>query len=488
MASAGCLPAEESYTACRHIFLFLFPAADKVSNMAGHKYNLTPVSVPPVDTPYRRIATQLPVPESLPIFERLAKFEPMSMQGQPPIIWDRAEGCQIHDRWGNMWLDWSSCVLVSNAGHGRPEIRQALREAIDKPLLATYVFAHEARAELCEMLAATAPEGMDKVFLLSTGAEATENAVKLARSYGVRKGGPRKHVLVSFEGAFHGRTLGAQMIGGMPNLKEWIVEMPKGFVTVPFPDGVRCEDTSFDLFLSSLAEQGIEPEDVAGVVTESYQGIGPNFLPDDYARQLGQWCRKHDVVLIMDEVQSGFGRTGKFYCWEHYDLVPDLICCGKGISSSLPISAVIGRNDIMSMYPPGSMTSTHSASPLPVAAALENLRIIERENLVGRAAALGHTLGEELDRIQAKYPKNIGAAMHRGLVGGLLMVVPGTKDPDADMALAINERCFQKGLLMFAPVGLGGGCIKISPPLVISDDALREGIAVLEEACDEILG
>ena len=456
--------------------------------MAGHKYNLNPVAVPRVETKYRRIVTPIPVPESLPIFERLAKYEPLSMQGQPPVIWDRAEGIQISDRWGNTWLDWSSCVLVSNAGHGRPEICQALREAIDKPLLATYVFAHEGRAELCEMLANTAPAGMDKVFLLSTGAEATENAVKLARTYGVRKGGARKHVIVSFGGAFHGRTLGAQMIGGMPNLKEWIVELPKGFVNVPFPDGFRCEDTSFDLFLRTLAEQGVSPQDVAGVITEAYQGIGPNFLPDDYARKLGAWCKANDVVLIMDEVQSGFGRTGKLYCWEHYDLVPDLICCGKGISSSLPISAVIGRNDIMDMYPPGSMTSTHSASPLPVAAAIENLRILERENLVEHAAAMGAILGAELDRIQAKHPANIGAAMHRGLVGGLLMVVPGTKNPDADMALAINEKCLQKGLLMFAPVGLGGGCIKIAPPLITPEDALREGIAVLEEACDEVLG
>ena len=456
--------------------------------MAGHKYNLTPVAVPPVETEYRRIVTKIPVPESLPIFERLALYEPLSMQGQPPVIWDRAEGIQVHDRWGNMWLDWSSCVLVANAGHGRPEICKALRDAIDKPLLSTYVFAHEDRAVLCEMLAKTAPAGMDKVFLLSTGAESTENAIKLARTYGVSKGGDRKHVIVPFSGAFHGRTLGAQMIGGMPNLKEWVVELPKGFVNVPFPDGFRCEDTSFDLFLSTLSEQGIAPEDVAGVITESYQGIGPNFLPDGYARELGRWCKTNDVVLIMDEVQAGFGRTGKFYCWEHYDLVPDLICCGKGISSSLPISAVVGRNDIMDMYPPGSMTSTHSASPLPVVAAIENLRIFERENLVDHAAAMGEILAAELDRIQAKYPTNVGIAMHRGLVGGLLMVVPGTKEPDADAAQAINEKCFQKGLLMFAPVGLGGGCIKIAPPLITSEAALREGIAVLEEACDEVLG
>jgi 4-aminobutyrate aminotransferase-like enzyme len=457
--------------------------------MAGHKYNLTPQDVPHVRTDYRTICTKIPVPESIPIFERLERFEPISMQGQPPIIWDRAEGFQVFDKWGNAWLDWSSCVLVANAGHGRIEIRDALKKAIDKPLLATYVFAHEARAELCEMLAGTMPEGIDKVFLLSTGAEATENAVKLARTYGVREHGPRKRVIVSFEGAFHGRTLGAQVIGGMPPLKEWIIDLPAGFVQVPFPDGFRCEDTSFELFEKTLAEHGVTADDVAGVITESYQGIGPNFLPDEYARRLGQWCRKHDIVLIMDEVQAGFGRTGKYYCWQHYDLVPDLVCCGKGISSSLPISAVIGRNDIMSMYPPGSMTSTHSASPLPVISAIESLKLIDAEGLVEKAAQLGSVLGDRLDSIRNKYPDAIGASMHRGLVGGLLMVKPGTdKAPDADAAQAINEKCFQMGLLMFAPVGLGGGCIKIAPPLITPEDALVEGLDVLEEACDAVLG
>jgi len=457
--------------------------------MADHKYNLVPRNVPLVNTKYRRIATAIPVPESLAIFEELLRYEPISMQGQPPVIWDRAEGFQVFDRWGNAWLDWSSCVLVANAGHGRPEIREALRQAIDKPLLATYVFAHEGRAELCRLLAATAPRPDDKVFLLSTGAEATENAVKLARTYGVNKHGTGKHVIVSYEGAFHGRTLGAQMIGGTPALKNWIVRLPEGFVQVPFPDGFRCEDTRFALFEESLARQGVTPDAVAGVIVESYQGIGPNFLPDEYARQLGRWCRKHDVVLIMDEVQAGFGRTGKYYCWQHYDLTPDIICCGKGISSSLPISAVIGRNDIMSFYPPGSMTSTHSASPLPVAAAIENLKILEREGLTEKAAVLGReVLSPRLDAIQRRYPRAIGAAMHRGLVGGLLMVKPGTKDPDPDTALAINEACMQKGLLMFAPVGMGGGCIKIAPPLITPREALEEGLDVLDEACAQILG
>lgn len=453
----------------------------------AHKYNLVPKEVPQVNTKYRTIVTKIPVPESLEVFKKLEAHEPISMSGQPPVIWDRAEGVNVFDRWGNKWLDWSSGVLITNAGHGHPEICKALREAIDKPLLATYVFPHEGRAELCELLASTAPAGLDKVFLLSAGTEATENAMKLARTYGVRKYGPRKHVIVTFSGAFHGRTLGAQMLGGMDGQKNWIVELPGGFVYVPFPDGYRNEDTSFDLFLKTLADNNLTAEDVAGVITESYQGIGPNFLPDEYARQLGKWCKANDVVLIMDEVQAGCGRTGKFYCWEHYDLIPDIICCGKGVSSSLPLSAVIGRNDIMDMYAPGSMTSTHSASPLPVAAAIANLKIILRDKLTEHAAELEPVLGNALDALQAKYPNRIGKALYRGLVGGLLIVKPGTKEPDAQVALAINESCMQKGLLMFAPVGLGGGCIKIAPPLVTTKEALEEGITVLTEAIDEVM-
>ena len=453
----------------------------------AHKYNLVPQAVPEVHTKYRTIATKIPVPESLPIFEKLAAHEPISMGGQPPVIWHKAEGLNVYDRWGNKWLDWSSGVLITNAGHGNPEIVAALREIIDRPLLATYVFPHEGRAELCELLASTAPAGLDKVFLLSAGTEATENAMKLARTYAVRKYGPKRHVIVTFSGAFHGRTLGAQMMGGMDGQKEWIVDLPGGFVYVPFPDGFRNENTSFDLFLQTLKDNGVSADEVAGVISESYQGIGPNFFPAEYARKLGKWCKENDVVLIMDEVQSGCGRTGKFYCWEHYDLVPDIITCGKGVSSSLPLSAVIGRNDIMDMYAPGSMTSTHSASPLPVAAAIANLKYILREKLTEHAAALEPVLGSGLEALAAKYPKRIGKALYRGLVGGLLIVKPGTKEPDAKVALAINEKCMQKGLLMFAPVGLGGGCIKIAPPLTTPKDALEEGIAVLTEAIDEVM-
>lgn len=452
------------------------------------KYNLEPQDVPPVQTRFRTICTKIPVPESISVFRDLAECEPQSMMGQPPIVWHRAEGFQVFDPWGNCWIDWSSGVLITNAGHGHPEIRRALREIIDQGLLSTYVFVHERRRDLVRMLTEISPDpGNYHAFLLSTGSEATENCIKLAKTYALEKHGKQKKYLVSFQNAFHGRTLGAQLAGGMQKQKKWIGEEGNSFVQVPFPDGYKNQDTSFDLFIRTLKERAIAPEEIAGVMTESYQGVGPDFLPTEYARSLEAFCRQYDIVSIYDEVQSGFGRTGKMFAFEHYGVRPDLIACGKGISSSLPISAVLGRKDIMGLYAPGSMTSTHSASPLPVAAAIENLKIIRKEELVQRAALLGEILVPEVHRIQKKYPAVLGCAQGRGLVAGIQVVRPGTREPNPELAQAVNERCLQKGLLMFAPVGIGGECIKIAPPLCIPEDALRESIAVLEESCDELL-
>ena len=452
-------------------------------------YDLTPVDVPKVETKYRSIKTKLPVPESLPIFAALQEAEPASMMGQPPVVWDKAEDFTVSDRWGNRWIDWSSGVLITNAGHGREEIRAALREVIDRGLLASYVFVHEQRARLSGMLRALSPDPPRyRVFLMSTGSEATENCIKLAKTYALARHGAAKKYIVTFQNAFHGRTMGAQLAGGWEKQKLWMVDRDRTFVQVPFPDGYKNENTSFDLFLETLAEKWVKAQDVAGVMTETYQGGGPDFLPVEYAQKLQTFCHEHDIVMCYDEVQSGFGRTGKMFGFEHYGVRPDLIACGKGISSSLPISAVIGREDIMGLYAPGSMTSTHSGSPLPVAAAIANLEIIQEEKLPERAARLGESMMPELQRMRQKHPDVLGCLHGKGLVAGIQVVKPGSKAPDPDTALRINIACFQKGLLMFAPVGASGECLKIAPPLTIAEDALRESLHVFAEAIDEVLG
>jgi len=452
--------------------------------VAGRQYCLKPKKVPLVKTRYRHIRTKIPVPESVPILKRLRKFEPQSMGGQPPVLWDKAKGCQVWDRWGNKWLDWSSGVLVTNAGHGRKEIVDAVVKQARKNLH-NYCFPSELRGQLTQALVRVAPKGIDKCFLLTTGAESTECALKLCRTYGMKAGGRKKIGIVSYHGSFHGRTLGAQMIGGIPALKDWIVNLDPSMWQVPFPDGYWVEDTSFDSFLKQLTAQGVTPDMVAGVITETYQGGNASFAPIEYMRKLRAWCDKHNILLVMDEVQAGFGRTGKYWGFEHYGVTPDLICCGKGITSSLPLSCVLGRSDIMDLYPPGSMTSTHTGSPLPVAAALASLQIIKKDKLVQNAARLGKVLHRELAKIQKKYPRRLGYVHGKGLVASLHMIKPGRKEPDVDLAFAVVERCVEKGLMMFSPVGVS--CVKIAPPLCITEAQLLEGCEVVNEAIAEVL-
>jgi 4-aminobutyrate aminotransferase-like enzyme len=275
------------------------------------------------------------------------------------------------------------------------------------------------------------------------------------------------------------------MIGGIPALKEWIVNLDPDMVQVPFPDGFRCEDTSFEFFLKTLAEKGFGPGRIAGVITETYQGGSAAFLPEKYAQNLAAWCKEHKIVLMMDEVQAGFGRTGKMWGFEHYGIVPDVVCCGKGITSGLPLSAVIGRADLMDQYPPGSMTSTHTGNPVCVAAALANLELIANEKLPEKAAKVGAVLQEGVRKVRERHSDVCGAAMGKGMVAGLHMVKPGGIEPDAELAAAVVDRCVEKGLLMFHPVGFQGATVKIAPPLVTPEEAVLEGFGVLREAIEE---
>ncbi len=451
-------------------------------------YELLPRKVPHVATKYRRIVTDIPAPESIPVLEKLRRYEPQSMSGQPPVVWDRAEGIQVFDRFGNAWLDWSSGVLVANTGHSHPKVRQAILDQVNGGLVHNYCFPSEIRARTAEALARVAPPGLDKVFLLTTGAEACECALKLMRTWGQKVGKRGKITLLTFDNAFHGRTLGAQTAGGIPALKSWIVNLDPDMVQVPFPDGFRGPDTSFEGFLRALEERGVKPEQVAGVMTETYQGGNASFAPPEYVQKLRAWCDCYQALLVFDEVQAGFGRTGTYWGFEHYGVVPDLICCGKGISGGLPISAVIGRTEVMDLYGPGSMTSTHTGNPVCCAAVLANLRVIEEEGLVGRADELGRVLQAEVRRVGRSYPRHVGAVHGRGMVAAMHIVQPGGIEPNAPLAWEIVRRSVEKGLLMFSPVGYGGASVKIAPPLVTPEDALREGVAVLEEAVAEAVG
>lgn len=451
----------------------------------GKEFSIQPQNVPHVETKHRRICTPLPHPDSITTLEKLRHLEPQSMRGMPPIVWDKAQDIYVFDKYGNRWLDWSSGVLVTNAGHAAPEICKAMIDQINSGLIHNYVFPSEERAEAVEMIASVAPQQLNKIFLLSTGSEATECAIKLSRAHGIKVGGREKIGIVGFTRGFHGRTLASQQAGGMAGQKTWIVNEDPAIINAPFPDGYWTEDTSFGSFLKAIEEKGMKPENIAGVIMESYQGVGPDFAPCEYVKQLRKWCDDNNVVLTFDEVQAGFGRTGKFWAFEHYDVTPDIICCGKGISSGMPLSAVIGKTHIMDQFPPGSMTSTHTGNPICCAAATANIRKILDEDLTGNAARLGPILEARCRAIQKRHPEVIGHITCTGLVAGIQTVKPGQKEPDHDLAHRIIELCYQRGLLLFAPVGAWGQTVKICPPLTVTQEALEEACDVLDTAVDD---
>jgi 4-aminobutyrate aminotransferase-like enzyme len=287
------------------------------------------------------------------------------------------------------------------------------------------------------------------------------------------------------------------MAGGCLNDKEWMINLDQDIHQVPFPNAFKYEwadesradysdEKCFGKFLQNLHALSIKPDEIAGIMTETFQGGWVQLMPKGFVQQLRKFCTENDILLIFDEVQAGFGRTGKLFGFMHADIIPDIICCGKGISSGMPLSCVVGRSDIMNLYGPNQMTSTHTGNPISSSAALASINYIVDHNLAENAHELGEVCRKKLGELKRKYSKVIGFVSGCGLVWSVIFTKPGTKDIDADLAHDIVERSVQKGLLFFAPVG-AGATIKICPPLVIDEEALLEGLSVLDAAISEAL-
>ncbi|MBN2852356.1 MAG: aspartate aminotransferase family protein [Clostridia bacterium] len=458
-------------------------------------FELIPREVKHVNTKNRKIVTKIPVPESIAVIEELRQYEPRSMSGQPLVVWDHAKGYYVFDKYGNQWIDFSSGVLVTNSGHGNEKIQQAIIDMTSHGLLHNYCFPTEVRTALVKKLSQISPDPLDKVFLLTTGSEACECAIKLARTYGQEKGGLKKIKVITFVDDFHGRTMGSQMAGGSPKSKEWIVNLDKDLNQVPFPNSFKYEwadesrddysdDQCFDTWMGYLKEQDITPDQIAAFMPETFQGGWAQFMPVGFVMRLRKFCDDNDILLIFDEVQAGFGRSGKLFSFQHYDVKADLVCCGKGISSSLPLSAVIGRADVMDIYGPNQMTSTHTGNPVCCAASIANIDYMMDNHLIENSAALGEVCEKKLTELQKKYPEYIGNLKGKGLVWALIFTKANSKEIDMDLAHDVVRLSIEKGLLLFAPVG-AGSTIKVCPPLVIDEQALLEGLDVLEEAVEE---
>ena len=283
------------------------------------------------------------------------------MTAMPPVVWHEARGFLVCDPCGNQWIDLTSGIVVANAGHNHPRIVAAIKCAAEKGPLLTYAFPSQIRLQLLEKLAALAPIADAKAILYSAGTEATECAMGLMRRHG-RAISPDKVSILSFRDGFHGRTLAASMAAGRPSQKDWIARERLEHYQISFPFCMQCPRerkcyqqcgaTCFDACLQSLRERNIGPQQIAGIIVEPLPGWATWSMPTDFARAMRDWARKHDILIAFDEIQCGCGRTGKFFGFEHLCVVPDLITLGKGLTSSLPVSAVIGPQWLMDLPAP----------------------------------------------------------------------------------------------------------------------------------------
>jgi 4-aminobutyrate aminotransferase-like enzyme len=455
--------------------------------MAGHNFSLISQDVPKLKTSHRLIQSTIPAPGTAEIFERLDKVESRSMHGQLPLIWDRAEDFSVYDIAGNRWIDFTSTIFVANVGHSNLRVTSAIKETLDHPLYSCYAYANPVRAKYLEKLISFAGKPFDKAFLMSAGTEATEAALKLMRMYGqqIQK---RRRGIICIENNWHGRTVGAQMMSSNINQRSWIGYQDADIHHIPFPYPWQLEGANGAEFLQrgldQLKAKGIDlSQDVCGFMLETFQGWGAVFYPKDFVQAIERVCRKHNILLTFDEMQAGFGRTGKKFGFQHYEVTPDLICTGKGMGGGVPLSGVIGRAEIMDLPEVGNMSSTHSANPLVCAAGLAVLEELESRNLVDEADRKGKIFREALVSIQNQFSDRVSWILGEGMIMAMLFKDPKTGLADGSFTTRVAERCMQKGVLV---VHTGRESIKLGPPLTITDEALLEGVSVLYESIAEV--
>ncbi|MEU9233526.1 aspartate aminotransferase family protein [Streptomyces subrutilus] len=420
------------------------------------------------------------------VLETLRQYEPATMHTQYPVVWDRASGSRIFDRQGQSWLDWTSGILTANAGHARPEVVTAITEQAQQGLLHAYMFPTRVRARTVQALAELS--GFPQSVLYTTGAEAVEGALKISSRYAMARRGARprggRSVIVTFEGSFHGRTLGAQLAGGLPAQRDWAPELDDVFVHVPYP--TRGEAWTPEVIETALREVGAHPEDVSCVMGEIYQGSTLRQIDPASARSLRDWCSRHGALLIFDEIQSGFGRTGALFAYEHVDVRPDLLLVAKGLSGSLPVSAVlVGDPSFTKDVRPGELTSTHSGNPISLAAAEANLALYADGQLVAEAARRGRQLADGLADWVSLLPQRRQIVGTMGMIAGVACThEDGSLAPESSKRLATE--CIERGLLVCVPSTMGGAMLKIMPPVTTSEDELAEALARFSAAADAV--
>ncbi len=402
-----------------------------------------------------------------------------------PVVWARTEGCHVWDAEGRAYLDLYAGFAVADVGYCHPRVTEAIRAQAGVMTHCPSAAPSEVRAELYERLLAIAPPSLDRVLLAITGAMANEMAVQLARAATGRRN------VITFSGAYPGRTVGAVRYAGKRAYREQFGVAAEAYF-VPYPDPYRSPwagegdpgEAALLLLENALTDPAAGVEPPACVLVEPIQGNGGVVVPPDgFLRGLRELCDRTGTVLVFDEIQCGFGRSGRMWAAEHEGVAPDLMTLGKGIGGGLALSALLGRSELMTTWEPDAVTSTFLANALTAAAACAAIDVLREEELVERSARLGVHALERLRRELAEC-SSVGDVRGRGLFLGIELVSDrGSKEPDADLASTAQRALREKGVL----VGRGGrygNVLVLAPPLVIEDDALDEGLDAIVEVFD----
>ncbi len=407
---------------------------------------------------------------------------PRGLSTAMPVFAARAENAELWDVDGRRCIDFAAGIGVLNVGHRHPAVVKAAREQLDLfTHTAFQVVGYESYVALAEKLNALAPiEGAAKSVFFSTGAEAVENAVKIAR---VATG---RSAVIAFSGAFHGRTLMTlALTGKVSPYKNGVGPMPPEVFHAPFPAEYRGVTGAQSLAaLNALFQSDIPAGRVAAIIIEPVQGEG-GFIPapDGFLRELRDLCSRHGIVLIADEIQAGFGRTGKMFAIEYSGVRPDLITVAKSLAGGFPLSGVVGRAELMDKVAPGGLGGTYAGSPVSCAAALATLQVIEDENLLARAVSLGNRATERLRKFESNADLcPIGHIRGRGaMIAFDLLQARGSDDAAPTVTKAVVQRAHELGLIILT-CGAHGEAIRLLFPLTIPDDLMDEGMALLGQA------
>ncbi|QYJ97054.1 4-aminobutyrate--2-oxoglutarate transaminase [Shewanella alkalitolerans] len=393
-----------------------------------------------------------------------------------PVYVERALNAELWDVEGKRYIDFGTGIAVCNTGHSHPKVVAAVKAQLDNfSHTCVMVNPYESAVALAEQLNRIAPGGSDKkAIFVTTGAEAVENCVKIARAHTGRRG------VIAFNGGFHGRTnLTMALTGKITPYKHQFGPFAGDIFHAPYPvafHGVSVKDSL--KAIEHLFKVDIAPCDVAAIVVEPVQGEGGFYAaPPEFLQALRALCDQHGIVLVMDEIQTGFGRTGKMFSCEHAGVEPDLMTMAKGIAGGFPLAAVVGKSEIMDAPLPGGLGGTYGGSPVGCVAALAVLEVMQEEQLVERAVKIGDSFNQALSALKEQYPQLIGEVRNQGAMIAMELVIDGdSEQPNTALTQAIIANAAAHGLVLLA-CGFYGNVIRFLPALTISDEIIAEGLA-----------